>query len=181
MMDINYTNPIESLIIDDLVIWSPGLGHTPQIVKIINGNLNPYQPVTIEYTENNSTIRMDVYGFERKFFSIPENFTYTRNPRVHNIVPENNGSTPGDFSFLPNDFNRIALEDMYDKVNHYNLWNFVRNNDPNSENFWNFPETQKISYNLAVVHTLSSFRCTMMAIRHIAIHGWSAWVEKNRS
>ena len=179
MMDTYYTNPINSINIGDSVIWSPGIGRAPKIVKIIDGNLNPYQPVTIEYTEKNSTTRMDVYGFERKFFSIPENFTYTRNPRVHNIIPEDNGSTPGDFSFLPDDFNRIALEDAYDKVNHYKLWDVVKNNDPNTENFWNVPEIQKISYNLAVVHTQDSFRNTMNNIRYIAIYGWSTWVQNN--
>ena len=166
-------------IVNDSVLWSPGFGRTPKIVKIIGGSFDPYVPITIEFIENNTLTQMDVYGQERKFFTIPKNFNFTRNVKVQNI-PESNGSIFGDFSFLPDDFNRSALEDAFDKVSQFNTWDFIKNNDPKNGDFWKSPEIQKISYNLSVVHTSESFVSTMMIIYSIAVHGWNTWVESNR-
>jgi hypothetical protein len=179
MMDDYYLNQLNT-ITNDSVLWSPGFGCTPKIVKIISGSLDPYVPVTIEFTENNTLTRMDVYGEKRKFFTIPNNFNFTRNVNIQNI-PESNGSIFGDFSFLPNDFNRIALEDAFDKVSRFNTWEFIKKNDPKNSDFWKSPDIQKISYNLSIVHTRESFISTMMIIYSIAVQGWNTWVEANRS
>jgi hypothetical protein len=76
--------------------------------------------------------------------------------------------TPGDFSFIKNDFKRTALEHDYKVITRLNAWNDIRKNceivsDP-------------VYFYMYYYHTNKTRKLSLKALQYISIHGWVEYV-----
>lgn len=100
-----------------------------------------------------------------------------------NISVVHNTITPGDFSFVVNEKERLYYEDAYNAIsNTKGGWDFLKSlNSSNDKGpyFWSNPILFKITNNMKLFDNYSggSFALIMRTMERLAKMGWNDWVS----